>query len=44
MEEYRLENGFYKVTTDDTDTLEVVSNDKPYMDSENAAVELFFKK
>lgn len=40
---YKLENGCYKVTTDDTDTLEVVSKNKYYIDSENAAVELFLK-
>lgn len=40
---YKLENGFYKITTDNTDTLEVVSSDKPYLNSEFAAVELFLK-
>ena len=40
---YKLENGVYKITTDDTDTLEVISSDKPYINNELAAVELFLK-
>ena len=40
---YKLENGFYKITTNDTDTLEVISSGEPYIDNELAAVELFLK-
>lgn len=40
---YKLENGFYKITTNDTDTLEVLTSNKPYIDNELAAVELFLK-
>lgn len=40
---YKLENGFYKTTTNDTDTLEVISSDKQNNNNELAAVELFLK-
>ena len=38
---YRIENGYYKVTTDNTDTLEVVKLNDTDSESELAAVELF---
>lgn len=38
---YRIENGYYKITTNNTDTLEVVKLNDTDSESELAAVELF---
>ena len=40
---YRIENGYYKVTTDNTDTLEVEKLDDTDLEDELTAVELFLK-
>ena len=40
---YRIENGYYKVTTNNTNTLEVVKLDDTDSESELTAVELFLK-
>ena len=40
---YRIENGYYKVTTDDTDTLEVEKLNETDLEDELTAVELFLK-
>lgn len=40
---YKIENGWYKITTDDTDTLEIIKNNNLNNDNELAAVELFLK-
>lgn len=40
---YRIENGYYKVTTNNTDTLEVVKLNDTDSESELTAVELFLK-
>ena len=40
---YRIENGYYKVTTNNTNSLEVVKLDDTDSESELTAVELFVK-
>lgn len=40
---YRIENGYYKVTTDNTDTLEVEKLNDTDLEDELTAVELFLK-
>ena len=40
---YRIENGYYKVTTNNTDTLEVVKLNDTDLEDELTAVELFLK-
>lgn len=40
---YRIENGYYKVTTDNTDTLEIEKLNETDLEDELTAVELFLK-